>query len=64
MRLTRILVLPLLALAARAAIPTGPEIGTTVPDFSAPDQTGKTQSLKSVLGPKSALLVFYRSADW
>ncbi len=51
-------------LAAPSAIPTGPEAGSTVPDFAAVDQFGKTQSLRTILGPKGALLVFYRSADW
>ena len=64
MRSARILVLPLLAMAAWSAVPSGPEIGKTVPEFSAPDQTGKTLTLKSITGPKGALLVFYRSADW
>jgi hypothetical protein len=35
-----------------------------VPDFAAPDQVGRTQTLKSIMGPKGAMLVFYRSADW
>jgi len=43
---------------------SGPGVGTAVPQFSLPDQNGATQSLKSILGPKGALLVFYRSADW
>ena len=64
MRLNRILILTVAALAARSAVPGGPDIGTTVPEFSAPDQTGKIQNLKSIMGPKGALLVFYRSADW
>jgi hypothetical protein len=64
MRLNRILASALFALAAWSAVPTGPEIGRTVPEFSAPDQTGKTQTLKSIMGPKGALLVFFRSADW
>jgi len=51
-------------LRAHAAIPTGPEVGSVVPDFSTVDQFGKTQSLHTILGPKGALLVFYRSADW
>lgn len=50
--------------AAPGAIPTGPNAGSAVPDFSAVDQFGKTQSLRTILGPKGALLVFYRSADW
>ena len=64
MRPKRILALPLFAMAAWSAVPSGPEIGKTVPEFSAPDQTGKTQTLKSIMGPKGAMLVFYRSADW
>jgi len=43
---------------------TGPAIGKPVPAFTLPDQTGTEHSLKSILGPKGALLVFYRSADW
>ncbi|MGA7412099.1 MAG: hypothetical protein WBW33_16605 [Bryobacteraceae bacterium] len=50
--------------AAPATIPTGPEVGSAAPYFSTVDQFGKTQSLRTVLGPKGALLVFYRSADW
>src|SRR5213075_1902898 len=42
----------------------GPQVGATVPDFSLSDQHGKTQTLKSVMGPKGAMIVFYRSADW
>jgi hypothetical protein len=42
----------------------GPQVGTAVPDFSLPDQRGVTRSLKSVIGPKGAILVFFRSADW
>jgi hypothetical protein len=60
----RALILPLFALTAWSAVPTGPEVGATVPDFSAPDQTGKTRTLESIMGPKGALLVFFRSADW
>ena len=45
-------------------IKTGPEVGQSVPDFSAKDQEGRTQTLKSMMGPKGAILVFFRSADW
>ena len=45
-------------------IKTGPAIGQPVPDFSLQDQTGQTQTLKSVSGPKGTMLVFFRSADW
>ena len=50
--------------SAQQAIKTGPEVGSTLPSFEAPDQNGRLQNLKSILGPKGALLVFYRSADW
>jgi hypothetical protein len=42
----------------------GPQVGERVPDFALKDQTGKTQTLQSVMGPKGAMLVFIRSADW
>ena len=42
----------------------GPKVGATIPDFNLPDQHGEIRSLKSLLGPKGAVLVFFRSADW
>ncbi|MGH3118274.1 MAG: hypothetical protein ACRD09_05965 [Vicinamibacterales bacterium] len=42
----------------------GPQVGATAPGFSLPDQQGHTRTLQSLLGPKGAVLVFYRSADW
>jgi hypothetical protein len=42
----------------------GPQVGERVPDFSLSDQSGKTQTLQSIMGPKGAMLVFIRSADW
>jgi hypothetical protein len=45
-------------------IRTGPDVGSTIPRFEAPDQNGRVQTLQSIAGPKGALLVFYRSADW
>jgi hypothetical protein len=51
------------ALAAQTP-KTGPETGGRVPGFALPDQNGRVQTLQSVMGPKGALLVFYRSADW
>jgi cytochrome oxidase Cu insertion factor (SCO1/SenC/PrrC family) len=42
----------------------GPQVGSGVPDFSLIDQNGRTHTLKSVLGPSGAMLVFFRSADW
>jgi hypothetical protein len=42
----------------------GPQVGEAVPDFSAPDQFGRVQTLKSIMGPNGAMLIFNRSADW
>ena len=42
----------------------GPTVGARVPDFTLQDQAGQTRSLSSLLGPKGAVLVFFRSADW
>jgi hypothetical protein len=42
----------------------GPQVRERVPDFSLPDQNGKMQTLQSIMGPKGAMLVFIRSADW
>ena len=42
----------------------GPRVGEHVPDFSLTDQTGKTWTLRSIMGPKGAMIVFFRSADW
>ncbi len=59
------------ALAASQSAPAavdvqrlGPQVGKRVPDFSLPDQTGALRSLASIAGPKGAILVFFRSADW
>jgi hypothetical protein len=46
------------------SIKTGPEVGHPVPVFSAQDQDGRTQTLKSIVGRNGAMLVFFRSADW
>jgi hypothetical protein len=43
---------------------TGPKIGDKIPDFSLPDQNGKSLSLHELMGPEGLLLVFSRSADW
>lgn len=56
-----------IGLAALAQAPqpkTGPAVGEVVPAFSATDQTGRTQTLTSLMGAKGTMLVFFRSADW
>jgi peroxiredoxin len=42
----------------------GLQVGQHVPDFNLKDQNGKSWTLDSIMGPKGAMLVFYRSADW
>ena len=42
----------------------GPQVGQKVPDFSLVDQRGERRTLKAILGPNGAMLVFFRSADW
>ena len=42
----------------------GPQVGSTVPDFTLPDQDGTPRTLRSLFGPRGMLLVFSRSADW
>jgi peroxiredoxin len=61
----------LFALSLAAAQPAhvdpstlGPKIGETAPDFSAVDQNGRERTLRSLLGPKGLMLVFFRSAEW
>jgi len=55
--------LPIAALHGQN-IKTGPAVGQVVPGFSATDQEGQNQTLKSIMGPKGAMIVFFRSADW
>jgi hypothetical protein len=43
---------------------TGPAIGERVPDFTLPDQNGKSWTLGELKGAEGLLLVFTRSADW
>jgi peroxiredoxin len=59
--------LPALLLAAAGvlgALDFGPTTGTRFPAFNLPDQNGQLHSLRSLLGPKGALILFYQSADW
>ena len=53
-----------MSMALMGAVKSGPEVGSPMPPFEARDQNGKTHTLQSLLGPKGAVLVFYRSADW
>ena len=42
----------------------GPQVGDYVPGFSLADQHGLIQTLDTIIGPKGAMLLFHRSADW
>jgi hypothetical protein len=42
----------------------GPQVGARVPDFSLNDQAGRVRNVQSIMGPRGAMLVFLRSADW
>jgi len=42
----------------------GPQVGEAVPGFELPDQAGVSRTLKSLMGPRGLVLVFFRSADW
>ena len=64
MRLTLWLSMFSVASLCGQKITTGPALGSSVPNFALQDQAGRTQTLKSIMGPKGAMLVFYRSADW
>jgi len=59
-----IMMLGLSGIAASAA-DLGPMVGATFPhELAAPDQHGKEQNLKSVMGAKGVAILFVRSADW
>lgn len=43
---------------------TGPVIGSRIPAFEVTDQNGRKRTFESIRGPRGALLMFVRSADW
>ena len=43
---------------------TGLAVGKKIPVFRATDQSGKIQDFNSIRGPKGAVIMFSRSADW
>lgn len=45
-------------------VKTGPAVGSRIPSFEVKDQDGRKRSFESIRGPKGALLMFVRSADW
>lgn len=51
--------------AQTAWTPPGPTVGSTFPDpLALADQSGKSQSLKTLMGKKGVAIFFVRSADW
>lgn len=74
MRMRLFVMLAVLALSASGLVSqapqvidtakVGPQVGTVVPAFTGVDQFGKSHTLASTYGPKGAMLVFFRSADW
>ena len=68
-RLVATMLSALVAVAALAQTPVnldriGPAVGAVAPDFTLPDAAGTPRTLRSLLGPRGALVVFSRSADW
>ena len=54
----------LLIFIAWASFAQAPAPGSRIPELRLPDQNGTLQTFESIRGPKGAMLVFYRSADW
>jgi hypothetical protein len=48
----------------RDATQFGPPVGGIAAEFSLPDQSGRTRTMESLMGPQGLVLVFFRSADW
>jgi hypothetical protein len=43
---------------------TGVPVGEKIPRFQAVDQNGKIWNFDTIKGPRGAVLLFFRSADW
>jgi hypothetical protein len=50
------------AVRAQSGGPLQP--GQSIPDFELRDQSGRSRKFEDLSGPRGAMLVFYRSADW
>jgi len=60
-----VLLLTALASPLAAASDPGPAVGAKFPhSLAAPDQSGKQQTLETVMGEKGVAVLFVRSADW
>lgn len=58
------LAMTLLAAGSASARDYGPPVGSKLPAFDLQDQSGNKHTLQSLLGPKGAMILFFRSADW
>ena len=61
---TKLGVLSVLTTVSLCARDYGPPIGARMPAVRLQDQDGKARALKSLLGPKGAVILVFRSADW
>jgi sulfoxide reductase heme-binding subunit YedZ len=59
-----VLLLASSVLAQNAAFDVGIKVGQRIPSFKLSDQNGSLRDFTSVKGPKGAVLLFFRSADW
>jgi hypothetical protein len=48
----------------RGEFPTGPDVGTRLPDIVAADQSGRITDVHADRAGQPAVVVFYRSAVW
>lgn len=56
-----LLIGPMVATAQQAS---GPEVGSTIDEFSLQDQQGTSHNLSDLLADGPVALVVFRSADW
>jgi peroxiredoxin len=65
MSVYRFMLLAVFSATTASAAEPGPGVGAKFPhELAAPDQTGKQQTLASLMGEKGVAIVFVRSADW
>ena len=67
-------ILPVLLLAGQAfsaeirslqdLTSAGPPVGSSMPSFELKDHSGNMRTLRSLMGSRGLVLVFFRSADW
>ncbi len=62
--LVSFLALLLLPAASNGQQSTGPEVGSTIDEFSLQDQNGTSHKFSDLLAEGPVALVVYRSADW